>query len=71
LNGAEQHLKYLPSGLDNEAEICEAIEQHQYFRAELQDQQVLVRQALDIVEEILKACVPEAMINVIHCLAVL
>jgi hypothetical protein len=37
----------------------------------MQDQQVLVLQALDTVEEILKACVPEAMINVRHCLAVL
>jgi dystonin len=71
LNNTEQQLKYMPPGLDNAAEICEAIEQHQGFKYDIKDQEVLLKQTLDIGEEILKSCVPEAIINVKHCIAVL
>ena len=71
LNSAEQQLKYMPAGLDSEAEICDAIEHHQSFKFDIKDQEELVKQALDIGDEILKACVPDATINVKHCMAVL
>ena len=73
LSAAEQQLKYnnVLTYTDNEHEILELIESHQNFVRDLQEQEVLVKQCLALGEKLLGTCIPEAVINLKHWIAVL
>jgi dystonin len=73
LSNAEQMLKYNSQVTltDNEAEIVENIEIHQNFMRDLQEQELLVKQCATLGQRLLDSCIPEAVINLKHWLAVL
>ena len=73
LGVAEQQLKYNNSltYTDNEGELHELIEHQQNFVRDLQEQEHLVKQCLELGQQLLDSCIPEAVINLKHWLAVL
>ena len=73
LSNAEQALKYNTNitFTDNESELLELIEIHQNFVRDLQDQEKLVQQCLELGQQLLSSCIPEATINLNHWIAVL
>lgn len=81
-NAAEQQLKNSSGSngatssstsfqADSEAEIIEQIEMHQNFVRDLQEQEKLVKQCLKLGEQILDTCIPEAVINLKHWIALI
>ena len=71
LSAAEQQLKYTPNlPLETESEIIEQIESHQNFVRDLQEQESLVKQCVQLGQQLISSCIPEALINLKHSIAV-
>jgi len=75
LSAAEQQLKYstqIQTSNNNEieSEILEQIELHQNFVRDLQEQESLVKQCIQLGQQLIGSCIPEALINLKHSIAV-
>jgi len=74
LSAAEQQLKYssnnMTGGSETESEILEQIELHQNFVRDLQEQETLVKQCIQLGQQLISSCIPEALINLKHSIAV-
>jgi len=75
LGNAEQQLKYSNSASQltdatSEAEILEQIELHQSFVRSLQTQEQKINECMQLGHELIGSCIPEALVNLKHSLAV-
>jgi hypothetical protein len=71
LNTIEQQLKLNLTYYDNEVEIVELIEKYEIFLNDLKEQEIHIKQCLELGADILQSCIPDASININHWLAVI
>ena len=75
LNNAELQLKQSSMvslhGVENQHDILEAIESQQSFVHDLEEQESLMRTCVELGQQLLSDCIPEAVINLKHWLVVL
>ena len=68
---AERQLRYKGALPDDETEIIKQIEEHKVFEEEFLRQEGVLREALNIGQDIMKRCHPDAVSTLKHWLSVL
>ena len=71
LANAERQLRYKGALPDDETEIIKQIEEHKVFEEEFLRQEGVLREALNIGQDIMKRCHPDAVSTLKHWLSVL
>lgn len=71
LANAERQLRYKGALPDDEAEIIKQIEEHKAFEEEFLRQEGILRETLNIGQDIMKRCHPDAVSTLKHWLSVL
>lgn len=71
LAGAERQLRYKGALPDDDSEIIKQIEEHKAFEEEFLRQEGILRETLNIGQDIMKRCHPDAISTLKHWLSVL